>query len=224
MTSFLPHAAGERHRTRVPGRRVRELDPPGDGGAPAGAGVNLAGAAECCQPVTHVLQSRPGRPRGRVKAGAVVGDRERDLPLVPGQADSYCRSRRMPGGVAQGFYAAEVDGGLDLGRVPAHTVGADLDRPGCLARLGTDGGGEALLGEQRRVDAAGEFAQCLQRAAGLGLELGDQRPFPLLILASHRLSQGQRGGDGQQLVLCAAVDVALDPPPLVVLRGDDPQP
>ena len=41
MTSFLPHAAGERHRTRVPGRRVRELDPPGDGGAPAGAGVDL---------------------------------------------------------------------------------------------------------------------------------------------------------------------------------------
>ena len=82
--------------------------------------------------------------------------------------------------------------------------------------MGADGGGKALLGEQRRVDATSEFAQRLQRAAGLGLELGDQRPFPLLILAGHRLSQGQRFGDGEQLVLCAVVDIALDPPPLVV--------
>ena len=71
---------------------------------------------------------------------------------------------------------------------------------------------------------AGEFAQRLQRAAGLGPELRDQRPFPFLVLAGHRLGQGQRGGDGEQLLLCAVVDVALDPPPLVVGGGDDPQP
>ena len=67
-------------------------------------------------------------------------------------------------------------------------------------------------------------SRSVSSAAGLGPELGDQRPFPLLVLAGHRLRQGQRGGDGQQLLLGAVVDVALDPPPLVVGSGDDPQP
>jgi hypothetical protein len=93
-----------------------------------------------------------------------------------GQANPHRRSRRVPGGVVQGFHAAEVDGGFYLGRVPVDTVGADLDLPGCLAGLGADGGGQALVGEQRRVDAAGESAQGLQRAAGLGPELRDQCP------------------------------------------------
>jgi hypothetical protein len=50
LTSFLPLAAGERHRTRGPGRRVTDPDPPGDGGSPAGAGINLAGTTERGQP------------------------------------------------------------------------------------------------------------------------------------------------------------------------------
>jgi len=141
-----------------------------------------------------------------------------------GQADLHRRSWCVPGGVLQRFNAAEVDRGLDLRRVPADAVGADLDGHRRLAGLGADGGGQALVGEQRRVDAAGQVAQGLQRAAGLGLELGDQGPFPVLVLAGQRLRLGQRAGDGEQLLLGAVVDVALDPPPLLILRGDDPQP
>ena len=61
MTTFLPGAVGERVRAAVPRCRAREPDPPGDGGALAGAGADLAGTTERCQSVAHVPQSRPGR-------------------------------------------------------------------------------------------------------------------------------------------------------------------
>src|SRR5262249_62274813 len=48
-------------------------------------------------------------------------------------ADPHRRRRCVPGGVLQRFHAAEVDRRLDLPRVPAHAVGADLGRPGRLA-------------------------------------------------------------------------------------------
>src|SRR5262245_49419127 len=106
MTSFLPHAAGERHR-------VGEPDVAGDRGAPAGTGVDLAGTTERCQPVGHVPRSRPGRGAGRVEARTVVGHGEHDLALVPGQADPYRRPPGVPGGVLERLHAAEVDRGFD---------------------------------------------------------------------------------------------------------------
>ena len=111
MTSFLPHAAGERDRVAalgrrlaVPGRRVAEPDPAGDGGALAGAGVNLAGTTERRQPVRHVPQPRTRGRGGWVEAGADVGDREQDLPAVLGQADPY----RRPGACLVAFWSAST--------------------------------------------------------------------------------------------------------------------
>ena len=69
LTSFLPRAAGDRHRTGVSGYLVGQPDPPGDGGSPAGGGVDLAGTTERGEPVTHVPQSRPGRRVGGSKPG-----------------------------------------------------------------------------------------------------------------------------------------------------------
>src|SRR6266480_1147935 len=142
MTRFLPHAAGQWHRTAIRGRRGvtgvpgpwrAGADPAGDGGPPAGGGVDLAGTAERGQPVTHVPQARSSRRGGRVEAGAVVGDAEHHLSLVLGQADPYRRSWRMPGGVLQRLHAAEVDGRFEVRRIAADTDGVDLDLPGCLA-------------------------------------------------------------------------------------------
>ena len=71
--------------------------------------------------------------------------------------------------------------------------------------------------------SASSGAQCPQRLAGFGFELGDQRPFPLFVPACHGLGRRQLGGDGQQLLLGAVVNIALDSPPLVVGGGHDPQ-
>jgi hypothetical protein len=125
----------------------------------------------------------------------------------------------MPGRVLDGFDAAEVHGGLDVGRVAADIRGVDDDRQRHLPGMRADGRRESLLGQQRRADAAGQVAQGLQGLAGAGLELRDEGSFPLLVLTGQGLGQGQPGGDGQKLPLGAVAEVTFDPPSLVVLRG-----
>jgi hypothetical protein len=83
--------------------------------------------------------------------------------------------------------------------------------------VGADGGRESLIGQQRRVDAAGQLAQGLQGLPGAGPQLRDQGSFPLLVLPGQGLGLGQPGGDRQQRPLGAVAELTLDPPPLVVL-------
>ena len=75
------------------------------------------------------------------------------------------------GDVLQGFEGAEVHGGLGVLRVAAEAVGFDHDRQRGLACLGLEGCGQALVGEQRGVDAAGEVAQVLKRGPECVFEL-----------------------------------------------------
>jgi hypothetical protein len=55
--------------------------------------------------------------------------------------------------VLQSLEAREVHGSLDLLWEAPDLVGHHVDRHSRLLRLGLQRGGEALVGEQRRVDA-----------------------------------------------------------------------
>ena len=53
-----------------------------------------------------------------------------------------------------------------------------------------------------------------------GLKLLEHRPGALIVAADQRRGQPLLHRQGDELLLSAIVDVALDPPPLVVLRPD----
>ncbi len=66
----------------------------------------------------------------------------------------------------QRFQHREVDRGLDLLRVPADPVRLDRCRQRRLAGLRLERCPQPQVGEQRRVDPAGQIPQFLQRAGG----------------------------------------------------------
>ena len=74
------------------------------------------------------------------------------------------------------------------------------------------------------MDAVGELAQLLDRQLGLDARLGDQLRRARRIALEPRLGEAQRQGHADQALLGAVVQIALDAPPLLVGRGDDPLP
>ena len=75
--------------------------------------------------------------------------------------------------VRERFGDDEVGGALDRCRVAlVGDVGVDGNRR--AVDQAADRGGEALVGEDRRVDAAGQLSQLVQRGLQLPLCLGNQ--------------------------------------------------
>ena len=117
-----------------------------------------------------------------------------------------------------------VGGDLDLlGQSPLDRDG-QLDGDGAAAGECVQRRSQPALGQQHRVDAAGQLAQLVQRAG----RLADQRVQlrrQLVGLGRHRrLRRAQAQGEGDQPLLGAVVQVALDAAPGVVGGGDDPRP
>ena len=84
------------------------------------------------------------------------------------------------------------------------------------------GGVEAPVGEDRRVDAAGEVAQLDQRLLGLAVGVVDQGPGRVGVGVELLLGPAQVHGQGDQSLLRAVVQVALDAAALDLDRVDDP--
>jgi hypothetical protein len=106
-------------------------------------------------------------------------------------------------------------------RVPAYAVRLDRDRQRRLAHLAAQRRGGALFGQQRRVDAAGQVAQVVQRRLQGFLEQRCDRPDPAGILGRF-LQQAEPDGQRDELLLRPVVQIPLDPPPLRVLRFHQP--
>ena len=109
----------------------------------------------------------------RVEPVPVVGDAEPQpaaRPLVVGRLHGDDRAARVPVGVVDGLGAAEVDGRLDRGRVPAQRVHVDRARQDRAAGRGRQGPDQAPLAEQRWVDAVGQVAQLADRRLELALQ------------------------------------------------------
>ena len=162
--------------------------------------------------------------RRRVEPDAVVGDGERQAPVRPGKRDRHLRGFRVLRDVLKGLEAREVDGRFDVLGAPTHVARLDRHRDGGLPRLRFQRGGQALVREERRVDPAREVTEIVERARGVGLDL------PRHLACLHRVplrqlfQQTELHGERHQLLLRAVVDVALQAPPLFVLRADQPLP
>ena len=128
---------------------------------------------------------------------------------------------RVLAAVAERLDGHEVERDLELGRPPAAAVsGGDLE--GHVERqppdVRPDGGGDAAVGQDTRVDAAGQVLQAehgVLRLVGEVLELSRDGGLALRQLA-------QLSGQRDQLVLGTVVEVALDAASLLVLGGDQP--
>lgn len=86
----------------------------------------------------------------------------------------------------------------------------------------TQRGLQALVGEERRVDATGEIAKCLQRFVGVGFQGANGCLRPVQVSAHEHRRQADLHLQRDQVLLGSVVEVALDPAALLVLGGDQP--
>src|SRR5262245_16778894 len=139
------------------------VDPAADAGAGPGFGTDRELTVQGREPVGDPL--KPGAVHGRagIEPASVVGDLEREVAV--GLRDRHAGRARLGvlGDVLQRLETREVDGRLDLGRVPADPVGPDRDRDCRTLCLGVERRLEALVGQQWRVDPAREVAEVLER-------------------------------------------------------------
>jgi hypothetical protein len=125
---------------------------------------------------------RPGSrpPAGRVEAGSVVGDLEEQPSLLLPDLDRDACAVCVLGSVLKRLEAAEIDGCLDLGRIPTEHVGLDTGPPAATdneldhhhsrrgRRPARGGVGRMMFGSDPAIDA---------RSGALGARL--QAVFPL---------------------------------------------
>ena len=182
--------------------------------------MSSRGPVEHGEPVDQAAQA--GAARDGRAALAVVGDDHDDLAAAAADVHgSRCGSRRsvttLVSASAITKYAAASTG---AGSSSSRSTGVDVQRRAGHERV--DGGADAALGEERRMDAAGELTQLGQRDRELLADLVDRAGEPAV--AQPRLQHPQVQGERDELLLGAVVEVALDPPARVVGGLDDPQP
>ena len=138
------------------------------------------------------------------------------------ERDRHRRAASVLRGVLHRLETAEVRGCLHVLWVPADPVGLHRHRDGRAASLGGERRGQALVGQERRVDASGQVAQGVQRLLSVSLHVVEQGLGAVQITTSEVLGQPELHGEGHQLLLRAVVDVALEPAAFGVGRRDDP--
>src|SRR5215217_7050048 len=133
------------------------------------------------------------------------------------------RARGVLDHILDGLEAAEVGRALDLARVAP----ADPGREHGDGQRGTPGGGsepfdETEISERRRVDAAGKRTDLVKRVVELGAELADELGAAAVGGVHLLRRQLDLDTEGNEPLLCAVVQVALDPPAFLVSGGLDP--
>ncbi len=96
----------------------------------------------------------------------------------------------------------------------------DLDRDRAAGHGRGEGGDETVGAELARVDAPREGHEDLDRLGSGVLLLGQQRVGPLARAVRERLGEPEVHGEGDEVLLGAVVDVALEGASLGVLGGD----
>ena len=146
-------------------------------------------------------------------ADAVVAHLDREQGVQQPAAHGRPARLAVPGDVGQRLADREVRGDLDRARQAARQgdVDVDLDR-GAAGGVG-DGGPQATVGQDLRVDAADQLAQLGEGLLRLLLRLVDACGGGR---AGRQVEPGepQRHRQRDQALLGAVVEVALDAPPL----------
>ena len=163
---------------------------------------------------------RGARPGGVGAADAVVGDLDGQPAVRARDVD------RRPGGVGVLGDVGERFGGDEVGRRldgagRRSVADGQLDRHRRAPRERGERGGESFLGEDRRVDAAGERAQLGERVDGLGVRLGEELVEGGAAVGEPAAGELEREPDPEQALLGAVVEVALEAAPLGVAGFDD---
>ena len=159
---------------------------------------------------------------GSAPADAVVGDDHDDAAVaVAAQLDARPRRIRVARDVGQRLRHDEVGGRLDRRRQAAVDRALHVDRDRRAVGERGDCGIQAAAREDRRMDAAGELAQLAQRGLEPHREPVDQRSG--LGVGDRGAQHAQLEGEGQELLLGAVVEVALDAPAGLVGGLDDAQ-
>ena len=221
--------------------RLIQRGPPhgrrGDRGASTGRSTSTVVPDGCAAETLTVPRSAATRSRmfarppldteagdERAEPATVVGDRDAQVAVAAREPDRRVRRVGVLRGVRERLAHHVVRGRLDVVGVPlgAHRgirLDRQRDREPRDARL--DRGHEAVVAQHGRVDAAGELAQVGERLAGLVLQLDELlgRELPALQSIAGEAEPGDLRHD---VLLDAVVQVALEAPALVVLRGDEP--
>ena len=101
--------------------------------------------------------------------------------------------------------------------------GLDLDGQRSPAGLCSQGRPQALVGQQRGIDPAGECPQVIDGRVQAGPQLAGDQPHLAGVLGGV-LQQAELDRERDELLLGAVVQVALDPLPLIILRAHQPEP
>src|SRR5918996_4204412 len=166
---------GRRSATSCPCVRARKRDPTRNGRSAPDRRADLHPAPERLDPVLYVLQPLPPWGGRRVEPPAVVLDFEPQRALLRPEPDGGRGRVRILRRVLEGLEDAEVRSGLGLGRVPAEAVGLHGDRERHLPGLGLEGRREPLVGQERRIDPAGQVPEVLEGLLALGFGLAGPR-------------------------------------------------
>ena len=125
------------------------------------------------------------------------------------------------GHVGQRLRDHVVGGGLDGVRQPLHGQRNELGGDRRARRQVVERAGEPLVAEDRRVDAARQLAQLLERAVELNAHVGEQALRGLWVALDARLDAAEVERERHQPLLGAVVQVALEAAAFGVLDLDD---
>ena len=155
-------------------------------------------------------------------ADAVVVDAHEERAVLAECAHGDLRRRGVLDGVRERLARDEVGGRLDARGDPlARRVDVDRDRR--RAREVAQRGGEAVV-EPRRAHAGRDLAEVADRGADLVDDLVERGGEHLRLARKRHLQAPEPDAERDEPLLRAVVEVALEPPPLLVARLDDPRP
>ena len=160
---------------------------------------------------------------GRVgTAAAVVAHRHVEAVALAVDVDVGTGRLGVPGHVGERLGGDEVRGGLDGGGQPLLRHALQRDRHGDAAGEAHQRRLEPALGEHGGMDAARELAQLGCRRRQVRDRLVEQRARECGVGLELPACEPQRERQADEVLLRAVVEVALEPAPGVVARGDDP--
>jgi hypothetical protein len=167
-------------------------------------------------PAVHAVR-HPPRPHRRARRPHV----HRKAAVDPCHIDGHARGLRVLDDIGQCLGRDEVRRRLHRGGKALRAC-VQLDRYRRASCQGAKRRTDSLLGEDRRVDAARECPQLLQRAYHLAVCLAQE--FVDIGTAAHKLvaRQLKREPDAKQSLLGSVVEVSFETAPLVVARIDQP--
>ena len=154
-------------------------------------------------------------------ADAVVGDLDQDAAVRTAHVHAHPGRARMLGGVRERLGDEVVRRRLDRIGQPVVEPDVQLDRHGGAPRQHLERRHEPVVGEDRRVDAAGQLAQLLERLREVRVGAPEQLGRLRVAVGDLPPDQAQGERERDEPLLRAVVQVALEPAPLVVARRDD---